>query len=217
MRRISVLALLPLAALLVTSSAYAASMLSNGGFETGDLTDWTCDDTCSVDDAYNYAGSYHAIREADSTLTQSQTVQACESYRLFWAARQYSAGTHAVSADFGDCDPASDTYTPIEPGEGWSLHYLDIPACEGDQDITVQFSGSGGTELDGISLDCLPPQASVIEPYTEVLDDGQTLAVYPTFSFGELAIFLAASFAVAGQVLVVGLLVIMRRRLMKWQ
>lgn len=217
-KRIAALALALLAALLVVDLALAAAYLTNGGFEAGALTGWTCSGTCSAETAANaYAGSYFARRGTSSTLSQAATVPDCtEDYRLIWAARQYSAGTHTIAAGFTDCSLTNDTYTPILAGDPWSLHYLDVASCEGDLDFNVQFGGTGADELDAVSVSCLgsgggATGGATVEAYSETMDDGRDLFVYPTATFGDLALALGI-YATAAILVLIAIMLALRLR-----
>lgn len=170
-----------------------AATLVNGGFESG-LTGWTCGD-CETGSDYPYAGSAYALRPADDTLSQAVDLD-CDSYRVFWAARQYSAGTFLADIDFATCGTDPVSYTPAEPGETWSLHYVDVDTCEGDTALSVAFSGSGANDLDAVSVTC--SGAAPLDSGWEIgaLSDDTPVVISPSATFGDLANF-SALFAVA--------------------
>lgn len=202
-------------ALLIATPVVAA--LANPGFESGDLTSWSCVGTCTVESEGAYEGSYYATRGSESQLSQVEIAPECSTYGLTFAAREAAAGSHTISAGFVLCGLAGADYVP---GEEWALYNLQIPACPDDDQLIVIFAGDGSTDIDAVTTGCVgyaaSPDAGEALPdlaYIGELEGGDSFAVYRSATFGELALFLPAAGLVAIQVLLMAILVSIRRRL----
>jgi hypothetical protein len=77
-------------AILLTGRAHAASLVTNGGFETGDFTGWTrSDSSIAIDAIFPNTGTYDAVFGATTTpagtLSQTITTTPGASYSLGFA------------------------------------------------------------------------------------------------------------------------------------
>jgi len=142
-----------LGALAMATPSQAVELISNGGFETGDFTDWVqFGDTSfqSVDGPAAHSGDFGAHfgnRSAGGVLQQSLSLTVGATYSIsFWLLAQ---GTGTFQLFLGD--------NLLFTAGGLSFPYSQVAgtfvAPEADTDLRFSFSNTNGYfELDDVSL-----------------------------------------------------------------
>jgi len=157
------------AAALLACGAAHADLVSNGGFESGDFTDWSATTDAAydgVDGNAPHEGSYAAFFGnpfSVSTLTQSVATVAGATYKIsFWLQLEAdvtgASGLNSFEADFGSTvgssfvDAAAFGYTLIE--------FL-ATATSSSTDLTFRFNSTPGFwDIDSIQV-ALPEPGSL--------------------------------------------------------
>lgn len=154
---------------LVWSWSANATLITNGGFETGDLTGWSCTgaDRCEVITTYPHSGTYNMWGWDNSgfaTLAQTIATSVGEMYDLsFWShAHELSAG-NILRYSIGGATPVlvSTTTSYIETMASFT-------ASAATTTIELLFETDGGTgqwRIDDVSV----TGAAVPEPTTLAL------------------------------------------------
>ncbi|MGM9484768.1 carbohydrate binding domain-containing protein [Roseateles sp. NT4] len=154
------------AALFATSAAHA-NLVTNSGFETGDLMGWssvTDPFYDGVDGNAPHDGSYAAFfGGAGSSITQTIATVAGATYKIsFWLQSEAdvtgAAGNNAFSVDFGS--PTGLSLTNVG-AFGYTYYEILFAASGASTDLTFNFSqGPAFWDLDSVSV-TLPEPGSM--------------------------------------------------------
>jgi len=151
------------AALLAPMSSQAAELVANGGFETGDFTDWTLvgDPTqlslyVRVGAFTPYSGEYNAYfgPQTPAGISQTLSTVAGHIYNISFALRVEDLGDGASPnsfvASFGDAVLYSVTNTPVA---GYKLFSFSSQATSAATDLTFLMTNPPSYfDLDAISV-----------------------------------------------------------------
>jgi Fibronectin type III domain/Carbohydrate binding domain len=164
MRRPRLLALLsaPAVALLVCGvavtgtaapAAAAANLLTNPGFEAGNLSGWTCSSTDSVTTSPVHSGSYAlagaASASGDAQCSQNVSVQPSSSYTL----SGWVQGDYVFIGDSGTGSSDTDNWTPA--ASGWQQLSTSFTTGASTTSVTIYvhgWYGEGTYYADDLSL-----------------------------------------------------------------
>ena len=151
--------------LVVVATTANANLITNGGFETGDLTDWTCIGSCAAQTSYVHTGSYGSWSFDNSgtgslTQTFSTTIGGLYDFS-FWMNTNTSAITNvfSYSMDGGSIIALSPSFST------WSFVNDSFVATGLTAEIAFYFEttpGSGSLILDDIvATQAVPEPASI--------------------------------------------------------
>lgn len=161
--------------LLLASVPAAAGLVGNGGFETGDFTDWTVSGaafTCGsptpgISTNGPHSGTYSACFGNPDSLTFISQVLATvpgQEYEVsFWYAQQPPADIRSNEAEviWGGTTVINAFNVPVTP---WTFAAFEVTASGASTQITFGFdNGPGWFALDDVSVDAVPePCAAVL-------------------------------------------------------
>ena len=170
------------------SSALASSLVTNGGFETGDFTGWTHGGdtsytTVNPDTDYawqpSHSGNYRAVLGPgfyNGTLTQTLSTVAGDSYTLsYWLANDVDAfGTYPPAGAGNDFELSwnGSTITSMlnQNMFGWVNYTMNLTATGSSTDLIFSFYNYAGYYyLDDVSVVDNGPIGAVPEPASLLL------------------------------------------------
>ena len=160
-----ILASLALAAGLSVTTANAASIVTNGGFETGDFTGWTPNAvsypmyivTSPVSEG-QYAAQIAGYGYGPDTLSQTLTTTAAQNYNLTFDLYQVASNPNGFSVSWDGITLYSDTDNP----HNYLSYSFSVVGTGSDTLLFTDYNTSAFTYLDNVSVSAASevPEAS---------------------------------------------------------
>jgi hypothetical protein len=148
----------------------SANLIVNGGFETGDLTGWTCNVTDGVcgaasGDASPHSGTYYGYgfdNEGTGSLTQIFTTVTGVDYSVaFWISKNVNTSGQVFSYSLAGATPIA-----LSPTNGtWTQINDSFTAAAATTEIAFFFNtavGLGSLLLDDVSVTSVPEPATLV-------------------------------------------------------
>ncbi|MGA2060499.1 MAG: carbohydrate binding domain-containing protein [Thermoguttaceae bacterium] len=171
-KHVAVLAVLLLGSVWIQQAPASVELVKNGGFETGNFSDWTTLPAPSYSDIYvssykSHSGTYGAVFGAagsiDDAILQSLPTVPGQLYKIdFWLTHPYDTYNNDFTASW-DGKPI---LSLVKTGSFVYTEYtFTLPAT--GSSTTIQFSGRDVTNL--LFLDDVSVQAAIPEPTTLII------------------------------------------------
>jgi hypothetical protein len=148
-------------ATLFAAPAMAASVVTNGGFETGDFTGWNTTGNLGVYSNVGNAavptdwGTYRVASLGTTTLSQTLSTIAGTVYRIAYSIES-DAGPGTVAVNFGSATPNTGGTNTTTGRDDFATHFFFATATSASTVLSVQLSNGSYFNLDNISVTAVP-------------------------------------------------------------